>query len=168
MDDKTKQISINGKDYTLFRIPSLKGMHLEIKFLKMAIPALVAVNGIQGVFGKLPKKEDGSLDFSNIGKIDIGAILGSIDMATVSEALGAMLSALPEHELDSLVAGVMRSVMTFVPGKGSCTLVSPDLIDLAFDDTLDMYRVMFEVARFNKWRPFALLSSGPATEATAG
>ena len=94
--------------------------------------------------------------------------LGMVDLSRVSMGVQDALASLPDHEFDALLVGMCSSVSTHIEGKGNCTLITGDLIDAALESTSQMYKLMYEVARFNKFLPFGLVGAGDATPATAG
>lgn len=177
MKRQPKTMEIDGRTFVFLPMPARVAGPYNLKFLKVAVPLLTGLQSIGGILPKLledaPKNEAGELDFEKLDlsallKQDLGKILSLLDFNAISFALTNALDALAPHELDYLTLGMLQYVQTHVEGKGNCTLVTAELVDAAFDDVGTMYKVLFEVARFNKFRPFGLGSSGEEIPKTAG
>lgn len=166
------QVVINDKVFHLLPMKVRRAGELERKLLKALAPML---SGLGGVLGLLPElmplldKSAPETDASAAMKgMQLRDMLPMLDLNRLALGAQEALSALPDHEFDALICGMFSNVSTSVPNKGNVSLVTGDLIDMAIDSTAEMYQLMYEVARFNKFLPFGLLGAGDATPATAG
>lgn len=154
------QVPIDGKVFNLSPMKARKVGELERKLLKALAPLLAGMGGVLSLLPDLAKEGDKSLLLQDA--------LGMVDLSRVSVGVQDALASLPDHEFDALLVGMCSSVSTHIEGKGNCTLITGELIDAALESTSQMYRLMYEVARFNKFLPFGLVGAGDATPATAG
>lgn len=154
------QVPIDGKVFNLSPMKARKVGELERKLLKALAPLLAGMGGVLSLLPDLAKEGDKSLLLQDA--------LGMVDLSRVSMGVQDALASLPDHEFDALLVGMCSSVSTHIEGKGNCTLITGELIDAALESTSQMYRLMYEVARFNKFLPFGLVGAGDATPATAG
>lgn len=154
------QVPIDGKVFNLSPMKARKVGELERKLLKALAPLLAGMGGVLSLLPDLAKEGDKSLLLQDA--------LGMVDLSRVSMGVQDALASLPDHEFDALLVGMCSSVSTHIEGKGNCTLITGDLIDAALESTSQMYKLMYEVARFNKFLPFGLVGAGDATPATAG
>lgn len=161
-----KLVNIAGQGFSLYPIPPRRAGELERKLLKVILPAMV------GGLGNLLRGADFSgLDGKNdteTGKALISRLLGSsVDLAVVTNSVMDSLGALSDIEFNALLVGMFERVQWIrVNGDGSQTptfLTSGELIDSAFEDTLSMYKLMYEVARYNKFLPFGMAGTGTPT-----
>lgn len=138
MSETTKQVTIDGKTFQLARIPALQALRLERQLIRVLAPLLSGLSGI---------------DFSNPeATVDLSALGGGVVRA---------LEALPEHEFLALVGTLLSRVTAVTATNGAVLLDSDDAINSVFTDgLLTLYKLLLEVARFNKFSPFALLGSG--------
>ena len=154
------QVPIDGKVFNLSPMKARKVGELERKLLKSLAPLPAGMGGVLSLLPDLAKEGDKSLLLQDA--------LGMVDLSRVSMGVQDALASLPDHEFDALLVGMCSSVSTHIEGKGNCTLITGDLIDAALESTSQMYKLMYEVARFNKFLPFGLVGAGDATPATAG
>ena len=154
------QVPIDGKVFNLSPMKARKVGELERKLLKALAPLLAGMGGVLSLLPDLAKEGDKSLLLQDA--------LGMVDLSRVSMGVQDALASLPDHEFDALLVGMCSSVSTHIEGKGNCTLITGELIDAALESTSQMYKLMYEVARFNKFLPFGLVGAGDATPATAG
>jgi len=140
-----KQVTIGDKVFTLNPMKARAAGEFQRKLGKVIIPLLGGIQAMQSV-----------------------GDLGSLPMDMLTGGLQQALTALPDAEFDTLLLGMCKYVSTTIEGKGVCTLHTGDLVDAAIDKPTDLYILMFEIARYNEFLPFALLGDGSATPGTLG
>ena len=154
------QVAIEGKVFNLSPMKVRKVGELERKLLKALAPMLAGLGGVLPLLPELIGKGEKAVLLQDA--------LGLVDLSRVAMGVQDALGALPDHEFDALLVGMCSSVSTHIEGKGNCTLITGDLIDAALETPVQMYKLMYEVARYNKFLPFGLVGAGEATPATAG
>ena len=157
------QVSVEGKVFNLSPMKARKVGELERKLLKALAPLLAGMGGVLSLLPGLVG--DGEKEAKTLLLQDA---LGMADLSRLSMGVQDALASLPDFEFDALLVGMCSSVSTHIEGKGNCTLITGDLIDAALESTAQMYKLMYEVARYNKFLPFGLVGAGDATPATAG
>lgn len=154
------QVTVEGKVFNLAPMKARKVGELERKLLKALAPLLAGMGGLLPLFPDLMEKGAASPLLADA--------LAMVDLSRLALGVQDALASLPDHEFDALLVGMCAHVSTHVEGKGNCSLMTGDLIDAALESTAQMYRLMYEVARYNKFLPFGLVGAGDATPATVG
>lgn len=154
------QVEIEGKVFNLSPMKVRKVGELERTLLKALAPLLAGMGGLLPIIPDLVKEGEKSPLLQDA--------LAMVDLNRLAMGVQDALATLPPHEFDALLVGLCSSVSTQIEGKGNSTLVTGELIDAALESSSQMYRLMFEVARYNKFLPFGIVGVGNATPATAG
>lgn len=98
-----------------------------------------------------------------LGGLDVGD--GTGDAINLEVMVRGLAGALKSHDRASytrLFKDMFASVQVVVPGKGAHDLNSPVGMSVFHGQIMLMYKVFFEVMRYNKFLPFALSQLGPA------
>lgn len=131
----SKKIELEGMTFNVQPLPAMTAVKLDKKVLTVVLPA---ISGLKNL----------SLD----SELDLGAL----SMA-VSEALGR----LPDSEFENLVIDLLSCVIYLPKGDSPVELTSIQQINSVFCGKIVLiYKLLFEVMRFNKFSPFALLEGG--------
>lgn len=172
----TIQVSVGTQSFTLHKMPIRKIAALNPYFTRMVMPMVASLKDILSpIFmkafnaaagGDTEKAEE--LSKQGPSELDLlkTVMSSSVDINLIAQGFADAVGALSEHEFQRLLEGMMEFVQTPIEGKGNVTLCldgDGTNIDLAFDSILTMYRLMLEVARFNKFFPFVLMSDGDET-----
>lgn len=153
-------IEVEGKSFQLNPMPVLEARKWDFKIMQLIAPLLRALDG-QG-----EKKAAGDEEvLASIGKGDAPQEeLGNISFGNVAGAIQEALQSLTDEQVDALLRGLFKRV-TWLPGDGvnpPTLLDSEKNINAAFDELgpSALYRLVFEVAKYNKFTPFALAGAG--------
>lgn len=153
-----KDIVIEGREFQLMPMASRKASKLDIKVMKILSPALGALDGLAMVKKDKPKAES---EEQGGEEDDVDFDLKFDKLAT---AMGSVLGELDSKAYDTLLREMFAEV-TGTTLKGGALLMDSDKnIDLCMEGLPPMaiYRLLYEVARFNKFSPFALAENGSA------
>lgn len=141
-----KQVTVSGVEITLNPMPIFTALRLDKRLMTILAPIVGDLKNFMGV----------SLDS---------------DISVLLEALGGplerALSALPAHELEQFMREMLAYAAAPVQGRGMVTLDDESAAGAVFaGNLLGLYQVVFEVAKFNKFVPFALGGIGQGTQKT--
>lgn len=130
MDSKT--IEIDGVSFVLYPIPVLKVMKLDKQLITMLLPSIP--------------------DMSDIDQeIDFGSILKNF-----SESL----SNLSEKDYLSFVMDLLSKTQAQAPGSPAVEFTSEETLNLFQGRLSTLYKLLFEIMKYNKFTPFELASGG--------
>ena len=127
------KIEVDKMRFQLSPLPLLKVLRLDKKVLALVLPALSGFTDL-----------DAQIDFGLLSK-------------GISEALTRM----PDNDFESLALDLLSSV-AYLPDNGApVEMTSAQELNTIFSGKiLTIYKLLFEVMRFNKFSPFALLEGG--------
>lgn len=131
---EAKLIKINGMEFQLRPIPILSALKLDKKVVSLLLPLLGGV-------------EDLSLD----AKIDIGK-----GMNAIAEVLGKM----PDVEFEKFVIDMLSSTVAILPGQAPQEISAGNFNTIFAGSLMTVYKLLWEVMKFNKFSPFGLAGGG--------
>ena len=132
---ETKEIEIDGIKFILNSMKALEAMKLDKKLISILLPAF---NGLKGL----------SMD----ANIDFGAAL---------EGLSNSLLSMKDDEYEKFIRDMFSNVQAIKPGSPAMELRELDAINTIFaGSTMTVYKLIWEVAKFNKFLPFELVGGG--------
>lgn len=130
MDSKNTQI--DGISFTILPLQGLKALRLDKKVVSMLLPAFKAIKNVDT-------------------EINLGELFG---------ALSESLDKLSESDLEKFLLD-MFSTTTAIPQGQAPTQLDQNGIDKVFvKNPLAIYKLVWEVAKFNNFTPFALMGGG--------
>lgn len=129
-----KNIELDGMKFQLQPLPSLKALRLDKKVIELLVP----------IFGGI---KEFSLD-------------AEIDLEAVSKAFSESLGRMKDDEFEKLVTDLLSSVL-YLPTGAAPQELNPETINQVFRGKISLiYKLMFEVMRYNKFSPFELVGGG--------
>jgi hypothetical protein len=154
-------VEIAGMQFQLIPMPGLTRMKWDFKVLQLIAPLVGALDGMKGAVDDLDdegKKTD-SDDF-DMSKMDFAKIAGSL-----TDALGT----LPDEQRESLIKGMLAYTQR-IDCQPAIALASNNAIEKAFADEspIAIYELVYQVARYNKFTPFAVLGTGSRIKGILG
>ena len=171
-------VNVEGRNFQLLPMPLLEAMKWDRKVGVILAPLLGALDALESTKSKpsVAPTTDSSTEevdlFADDAPVaseeDAGPqITGFVKVA---ECLQRALTTLPDSEVSALTRGMLARV-TYIPDAGQPILLNNDRgIDTAFEGLgpISIYKLMYEVARFNKFSPFALAGNGSSTAGILG
>ena len=165
-------VNVEGVNFQILPMPLMESRKWDAKILMVLTPLLGALDA----FEEKPKVEEGAEPTAEIGtEGDLPAEAPEVekpaddveikDFSKISQSLQAALSALPDEVMNTMIRGMFSKVTCIDCENGPLVLNCDKNIDIAFEGCgpTALYKLVFEVARFNKFTPFALAGTGDAT-----
>jgi hypothetical protein len=141
-----KKVEINGRTFEIRPMRALKAARLDRKLLSILVPAI-------GGLGELRDLSGGA----------------TIDMEALAAGLQKGLASMSDDDFTAFVAEMVSTTVCHEPGKPPIELSDAAAVDAVFTlDLSSLYALIFEVAKYHKFIPFALLSSGGRILQTLG
>lgn len=139
---QTTTKTIDGIEFQLSPFPVLTAAKLDKKVLAVIAPVL------------------GGLD----------SLLADIDFEKLSRGIQQALSSMDDFEFLKLILELFSHTKAIAPGQAPIEMTTEEAINkaLATGGVLTVYKLAFEVMRYNKFTPFAVASSGDLMSAIAG
>lgn len=129
-----KTITIDGMEFNLRPLPIMKALKLDKRVVTILLPVLGGV-------------KEFSLD-------------AKVDLKTMADGVAESLSRMENKDFEELVIDLLSGVIYLEPGKGAQE-ITLDIINRIFQGKLStVYKLMFEVMKFNKFSPFELVAGG--------
>lgn len=131
----SKIVVLDGLSFNIQPLPALTAMRLDKKVLTVVLPA---ISGFKNL----------SLD-------------AELDLEALSRGISEALGRLPDSDFETLVIDLLACVIYMPKGETPVELTSIQQINAVFcGQIILIYKLLFEVMRFNKFSPFALLEGG--------
>lgn len=161
-----RNIEIEGREFQLSRMTSRKASKLDIRVMKILAPALGAMDGLTMVQKDAPRPE-GAEEGAEVPESDIDF---DIKFDKLAGAMASVLGELDSKAYDTLLREMFAEVTGTTLKGGALPMDSDKNIDLCMEELPPMaiYRLLYEVARFNKFSPFALAENGSAMSTILG
>lgn len=179
--EQFKKIELSGKTFQLYLIDPFEAIGLDVEVAQLCAPIVeamaVASQGAAGSSGEgeeLAEQGEVAAEGSEAAE---GAKPASdeLDDEAVEKLFGSItkvLKTLRPAEFSDLLKRLLETVEYIDPKTGRATVLgssTPQQRKLIFGQNLMlMYRLMLEVARFNRFLPFALDDIGALMGATPG
>lgn len=128
----TKQIVIDGITFQLHPLPILSAAKLDKRVVSLLAPVLGTVK---------------SLD----DEIDLGKVID-----VVMEAL----SNLSDSDYEQFIIDLCSTVICVVPGQPPTEVTSQKINEIFKGSLKTLYKLMYEIMRYNKFTPFELMAGG--------
>lgn len=155
-----QEIEVDGLKFQLHPMSPLEARKWDVRVVRLVAPLLGALDG-----AKLTEKtaeedeeksesEDLDISFSNVGK-----------------AIQEAFNLLSDSDMEAFLKGMFAKVIFIPDDAPSIPLTTTQAIDKALaggNGPMTVYKLLYEVAKYNKFTPFALLGGGGATEGIAG
>lgn len=153
----TKQVTLGDKLFVIHTMKPRTVLGLQKPLARLASPIISAIQPLLASVSVQTAKGvmEGTVDDSALGNEILSSFSsGTIDLNRVSRAIQEAMSALSEGEQDRLICDLLANVQ-FVPKVGGAEFLTPDVIDEVFlGAPNDIYKLAFEVVRFNDFLPF--------------
>lgn len=130
---ETKDIEIGDMKFQLNPLKGFKAVKLDKKVITLLSPIL---KGLKGLDDK---------------SIDIGKIVGG-----VTDGLDNM----KEDEFEKFVIDLLSTTVLQITGKVPMVIDKNTIDDEFQGESLTLYKLLFEVMKYNKFTPFVLASGG--------
>lgn len=170
-------VTVDGLEFQLLKMPLLEARTCDAKIARILVPLLGALDA----FGN-SKGDDAPVE-SDPGKSALAALPEGVtaeppeapaaedstddikDFSLVAQSIQRALSSLPDSVMDALMKSMLSRVTCLNCEDGPLVLNNSHNIDKAFDGLgpVSLYKLIYEVARFNKFTPFVLAGAGDAT-----
>lgn len=162
-----KNIEIEDREFQLLKMTSRKASKLDIRVMKILSPALGALDGLAMVKKEVPKPEGDEQGAPDAPEDEVDF---DIKFDKLAVALGSVLGELDSKAYDALLREMFAEVTGTTLKGGALPMDSDKNIDLCMEGMSPMatYRLLYEVARFNKFSPFALAENGSAMSTILG
>lgn len=126
--------TIDGMKFNFKPLPAMKAIKLDKKVVTLIMPVL-------GGFKEL------SLD-------------AKVDMEVIAKGLGEALGNITDEDFEKLTLDLLSGVVYLEEGKAPQE-IDANVVNLIFQGKLmSLYKLMFEVMRYNKFSPFGLVEGG--------
>lgn len=139
-----KEITLDGERFYMQPLPLLRALCLDKKILTLIAPIV------------------GSMDLSGI------SLDAEIEFDKIFESASTVLGKLSDEEFEKLVLDLLRSTLYIPEGETQQEITSKVLNTVFSGNLLLIYKLMFEVMRFNKFTPFAMAGGGNLTSKIGG
>ena len=163
-------VDVEGVNFQILPMPLMEARKWDAKILMVLAPLLGALDafGEKPTEGAEPAVEVGADDVGPVepaGSKDTSDDVNIKDFSKISMSLQAALSALPDEAMNTMIRGMFSKVTCISCENGPLVLNCDKNIDIAFEGCgpVALYKLVFEVARFNKFTPFVLAGAGDAT-----
>ena len=150
-----EMVTVEGKNFQLLPMKLMEARKWDFKIVRIIAPMLGALEGLSKS-GESTEKSAEDTDEAAPSQAE------SLGFAQVATCIQKALSTLSDDEMDALIRGMFTNV-TYLPEGGSPVLLNQTgALDAAFAGVgpYAIYRLIFEVARFNKFTPFVLAGGG--------
>lgn len=164
---EVETVEIEGMQFQLLPMPCLTARKWDMQVLRLLAPLLGALDGIAGGAEEKqspeePPLEDPDADLAESEEDSAGAISGAeIKFKKVADAIGNALSALSDAQQEALINGLLfyAQRVDVTPG---IPLSNTSNINKAFagQSPVAIYTLVYHIARYNKFTPFAVLGTG--------
>lgn len=172
-------VEIDGREFTILGMPLMEAQKWDIKVLGLLAPLAGAIDGLDlgGASGETrastSAEEDDAVAESALTaeeaaakeaeeKSEDVAGLGVKNFAVIGAAIQRSLTSLPDPDRNALIRGMLKRVTCAPPGMSAVLLDTDQNIDKAFTGLgpTSLYKLLFHVARVNKFTPFAAAADG--------
>lgn len=178
MAEQFKKIDINGQSFQLYLIDPFEAVGLDIEVAQLCAPVVEALAAAGKGAGKEDAK-DKAFGAETSGEPGQEGQEPAADEEMSDEEIERMMGAaskllrgLKPSEFQSLLKRLLDTVEWLDPRSGRAVQIgtsTPDQRRQIFgQNLLQMYRLMLEVARFNRFLPFALGDIGSLVEKMNG
>jgi len=127
-------VRINNIDFVINKLPALLALRLDKIVIQMLIPVLGSVDGL-------------NLD-------------AEINPTMMFSTLSDCLSNLSEDDFTRFFKDLFSTIQVRKDNNNYYELTDDAAFNKTFEDTITIYRLAFEVMKFNKFSPFALAGGG--------
>lgn len=142
---KSKNITIDGIQFIMHPLSALTALRLDKQLLQLLLPIVSGLKGAIGKDGK-PITLDTDVDLSSIFPI----------FEVVADSLGKM----SESQFESFIVSLFNTVQAIAPGQPAIELRESGALDKVFEKPLTIYKLAFEVMKFNSFTPFEVAGAG--------
>lgn len=125
-----KDLELDGRQFKLNPLKGFKAMRLDKKVVSLLLPVLKGVKDLDS-------------------EINIGEALGGFSQA---------LDDMKDSEYEKFVVDLLSCVQYFPEGKPPIELDRTTIDNEFMGNSLLLYKLMFEVMKYNQFSPFALVS----------
>jgi hypothetical protein len=146
-------VTIGGMEFQLLPMPIMEAWKWDRKIMQILAPLIKSLSGMKEAdVSAEPDSEDEEVTEEKSPDVDFSSVAGAITDA---------LTALSDAELESLVKG-MTKYANRIDCNPPIQLGSNTGVEKAFADhgPIEVYKLLFEIARYNKFSPFALAGGG--------
>lgn len=180
------KVEIDGREFTILGMPLMEAQKCDIKILGLLAPLAGAIDGLDlggsgddaseatGISASSTSAEEDDADSESAltseeimardaeSRSSDVAGLGVKNFAIVGAAIQRALSSLSDPDRNALIRSMLKRVTCIPPGASAVLLDSDAHIDAAFSGLgpTSLYKLLFHVARVNKFTPFAAAADG--------
>lgn len=161
-----KKVSISSTEFTLYRMKPRKVLRMQKPLARVIAPLTGALTTL---LGGISRETMDAVLSEKMGTDALGVELvqamgdGRMDMSRLVSAAQNALNALGANEQDEFICEMLSDIQT-LKGSQGMFLNSGDAIDEVFASCPnDIYRLLFEVVKFNEMLPFIKASTGNQT-----
>ncbi len=129
-----KTIEVDEMEFYLQPLPALKAIKLDKRVLSLVIPVLGGIKSF-------------SLD-------------SDIDMETLARGLSEAVSKLEDNDFEKLTIDLLSGASYIEKGSPPQEITADIINNIFRGKILSLYKLMFEVMRYNKFSPFGLVEGG--------
>lgn len=139
------KITVGEMEFQITPMPLMEQAKYNLKVMRLVAPLISALDGLQKDEDAPAKSKDAPTE---------------VQFDKVAGAIGTALEVFSDEEAEAFYVGMLKRVQR-VDGQ-VIELSSIGGINRAFEGTgpTDLYRLLFEVAKFNKFTPFVLAGAG--------
>ena len=163
-------VDVEGVNFQILPMPLIEARKWDGKIAMILVPLLGALDAFDEKPAKVaePAEEIEANDGAPVepaSSKDPSDDVDIKDFSKISMSLQAALSALPDEVMNTMIRGMLSKVTCISCENGPLVLNCDKNIDIAFEGCgpVALYKLVFEVARFNKFTPFVLAGAGGAT-----
>lgn len=170
---EAETVMIGEMEFQLLPMPCLTARKWDFKILQLLAPLVGALDGLHEDKDAAPEPEpepepaedaeavEGSEDVVGAQERNGSGLSGTVEFSKIASALIAAMETLSDVQQEQLIAGMFFHVQR-IDCRPSIALTTPANINKAFSrqSPSTMYELLYHVARFNKFTPFAVLGTG--------
>lgn len=144
MAERVKEYELDGRTYQINKFPLRQGLRLDKKVVALITPVLKGL----GEMSKEEQEED-------------------VSLAMLADGIHDVLTELDDDLFEKFVLELLSSTLLVNQGAANIPISGANL-DLCFDKYTSIYKLIFEVMKFNKFTPFEMVEGGFGMGTTNG
>lgn len=131
-----KTIEVDGMEFYLQPLPALKAIKLDKRIVSLLVPALGGLKDI--------------------------SLNTNIDMETIAKGIAEALERMEDNDVEKLVVDLLDGAAYMEKGAAAQDMTANIINTLFRGKLVTLYKLMFEVMKYNKFSPFVLVGGGDA------
>jgi hypothetical protein len=131
---EVEKVIINNKEFNLTPLPVMRALKLDKKVISLILPL-----------------------FSGIEEFDLDA---EVDITKMISAFSDSLSKMPDQEYQEFILNMLSTTIYCPSGGTPMEFNSEDSLRAFQGDIISLYKLLWEIMKYNKFSPFAVVGGG--------